>query len=567
LASAHKMIVAEMNSRWAAHSALLATITILVLSIALMWFRTVPVISADEIGYLGNARWLVTGSGPSMGYTNFYYGGYSLLLAPFEWLLHEPRLVYKAVIVINAVFVAATVPALLRIARDFGFPTDPRTPWLAALVALWPAQFIQAYLALPEVAVRLCFLVIVVGAFGLIRSGGWHYAVVVDALAITCFAMHPRMVVVIPPCLLIVFIAKWRGQIGWGAVAVAVVIVAGGYFAIDAFNKMLQEALWVTRLTMSNVFKSMVAAIIGDPLAMIVRTFGHFWYQVASSLLMVALGAIVATHCMLSNDELPKRLVAALVLFAAVAVGVLGAASMLDWDQLDFLVYGRYLDIVTPTLFWFGLLATCSSDWRGKLAKWVPWIATASVLGGGILYYFYARIAAGHSLNVVEVGAFMPVLRGLPLGNDATRLFLIAPLASVIAGVLCFAVSARFGRLFLALGAVIGFTTTAIEVFYLYANHGGEVSTAAAAELYAKANRGTIRLDRSSAGGSVYIHQFMLKMHFPVTDVLTEPPKAGTVVTIGPLAIRSVSGECLGAIDKADLLVRIGDGDPTHCPP
>ena len=105
--------------RQVASSTFLATTAVLVLSIALMWFRTVPIISADEIGYLGNARWLVTGSGPSMGYTMFYSGGYSLLLAPFEWLLNEPRSIYKAVMVINAVFVAATVPALVRNRSQF----------------------------------------------------------------------------------------------------------------------------------------------------------------------------------------------------------------------------------------------------------------------------------------------------------------------------------------------------------------------------------------------------------------------------------------------------------------
>src|SRR5262249_51531603 len=89
-------IARDMNNRQVAPSTFLATIAVLVLSIALMWFRTVPIISADEIGYLGNARWLATGSGPSMGYTMFYAGGYSLLLVPFEWMLNEPRAVYKA---------------------------------------------------------------------------------------------------------------------------------------------------------------------------------------------------------------------------------------------------------------------------------------------------------------------------------------------------------------------------------------------------------------------------------------------------------------------------------------
>jgi hypothetical protein len=544
-----------------------ATITVLVLSVALMWFRTVPIISADEIGYLGNAQWLVTGSGPSMGYVNIYYGGYSLLLVPFEWLLLEPRSLYKAAMVINAVFVAATVPALVRIARDFGFATDALTAWLAALVALWPAQFIQAYLALPEMAVRIGFLLIVIGAFGLIRNGNWLQAVIVAALAIICFAMHPRMLVVIPLCFLIIFFAKLRGQIGWGAVAASTAIVAAGYFAIDALNQVLQEALWVTRPTTAGIFKRMVLEITDDPLTMLARTFGHFWYQLASSLLMVPIGAIVAMQWVISDDDLARRVTAALILLATAAVGVLGAASMLNWDQLDGLVYGRYLDVVTPTLFWFGLLTVFSTDWRGKLANWVPWVAAASMVGGGILYFLYSGMAAGRSLNLIEVGAFMPILQNLLLGDKPLMLFVIAPLISVIVGILCFAVGRRAERLLVTLGVVIVFTTTAIELFFIRANVSGEVSTVAAANVYDKANHGTIHLDRSTAGGGVYIHQFMLKMHFPVIDLVAEPRSVGELVTIGPSAFRSVSGKCLGAIDDTNLLVRIGEGDPTDCRP
>jgi len=84
---------------------------------------------------------------------------------------------------------------------------------------------------------------------------------------------------------------------------------------------------------------------------------------------------------------------------------------------------------------------------------------------------------------------------------------------------------------------------------------------AAVAKVYGKANGGTIHLDRSTSGGSVYIHQFMLKMHFPAIDLVAERRSVGELVTIRP----SASGECLGAIDDTNLLVWIGQGDPMDC--
>jgi hypothetical protein len=239
---------------------------------------------------------------------------------------------------------------------------------------------------------------------------------------------------------------------------------------------------------------------------------------------------------------------------------------MLKWESLDFLIYGRYLDIVTPSLLWFGVLGLVSADWRGKLASWVPWAATASILGGVVLYCIYAGTGAGRGVNIIELGAFMPLYKMLPYWDDATRLFLIAPSVSVITGIICFVLGARPWRLLVALGAVVAFAITQLEVFYLGANVSQEASTAAAAKIYAKANDDTIHLDRSTIGGHVYIHQFMLKMNFPAVDVLAKPFRAGNVATIGPSATRSVSGKCLGAIDENNLLVRLGEGDPKDCP-
>ena len=58
---------------------------------------------ADELGYLGNARYIAgTSHLPDMQGTQLYHFGYSLFLLPAFWLFSDPVSTYRAVVVINA---------------------------------------------------------------------------------------------------------------------------------------------------------------------------------------------------------------------------------------------------------------------------------------------------------------------------------------------------------------------------------------------------------------------------------------------------------------------------------
>ena len=75
-----------------------------------------PQIHADEGGYLGNARYIVSGSGRSgLG----YYAGYSLFLVPAAWLTDAARTYYHAALFTNALL-AVLAPLLALILGRFG---------------------------------------------------------------------------------------------------------------------------------------------------------------------------------------------------------------------------------------------------------------------------------------------------------------------------------------------------------------------------------------------------------------------------------------------------------------
>src|SRR5690349_978985 len=70
--------------------------------VLLSWETWQPTVFMDELGYLGNARYLAgAGCLPNLQGFTFYHFGYSLLIAPGFWVSADPLLAFKAAVVIN----------------------------------------------------------------------------------------------------------------------------------------------------------------------------------------------------------------------------------------------------------------------------------------------------------------------------------------------------------------------------------------------------------------------------------------------------------------------------------
>jgi hypothetical protein len=112
-----------------------------------------PLILADEVGYLGNARYL---SGvahmPDMRGTGFYHFGYSLFLLPAFWLFAEPEWVYRAAIATNALLVSALYfPLRFILVSTLGLSSTPAR-WIAFSCCLYPSLVLYSSLAWAESA-------------------------------------------------------------------------------------------------------------------------------------------------------------------------------------------------------------------------------------------------------------------------------------------------------------------------------------------------------------------------------------------------------------------------------
>jgi hypothetical protein len=297
-----------------------------------------------------------------------------------------------------------------------------------------------------------------------------------------------------------------------------------------------------------------------------IRSFGHGWYQVVATLLLVPFGAIVLGTWAMRADRPDRRVVAIFVLLATLGIGAAGSSTLIWPETIDWLIYSRYLDVITPVLAWVGILSITRQDWRPSFRRWLPWLGTGVLVGGILLYLRYSGANLGGPLEV-EIGSLAPLTRLEWLGPDPlVRTLVSAPLVLLALAVVVYVAARREALLLGVLSLFCLLTSLDIRRYYREANVQGETRIAAAGRAFEGVGDLPIHQDRSVRGGQPYTQQFMLRRYFPPLDVSTASPPQGTVALIGPSAMGNLRGDCLARIPEDLALVRIGGPSPVVCP-
>ena len=152
-----------------------------------------PIIMADEIGYLGNARYLAgTAHLPDMWKSQFYHFGYSLLLIPAFWLFADPISSYKAALAINALLMSALYFPLYSILASFLEVPRSTARWIAFACCLYPPLILHSNFTWSENAF-VPFYALAVALFGrYLGSRSARNALLFGALVGFLYTIHPR---------------------------------------------------------------------------------------------------------------------------------------------------------------------------------------------------------------------------------------------------------------------------------------------------------------------------------------------------------------------------------------
>lgn len=391
---------------WTIRNRLLAgTFVLFAVRLILSAIRSGPVLVADEIGYLTNARVLGGGLAGQLEQAPFYRGGYSLLIAPLLKVASDPTVAYHLVLVLNAALAAAVFPLLYLLLTRYGGVERGLALWAALAGAAYPALTVLSQAAMSENALFPLVVVWLIAFGGLLASAergrqvAW--AAGLGAATGALWAVHNRMIVAVAIAVAGLIWLAARRRLRPAAAAVGLAVIAAAFLGVHLLDSYLIDHNYAGSAPdelserMDDLFQ------LGGLRTAAANLFGQAWY-----LLVATFGLAAAAvwdffqRRRAPEAERPAPVLGVLLALTALLLAV-SASAFPERTRPDMLIYGRYTEVVAPALIAFGL-AALSRVWlsfgihkRPKLnhplgGGWLVW----PLLGFGALTALVVAIRA-----------------------------------------------------------------------------------------------------------------------------------------------------------------------------
>lgn len=335
------------------------------LRLILSLIRTGPVLVADEIGYLTNARVLVGGVAGQLELAPFYRGGYSLLLAPLIELGGSPTFTYHLILVLNALLATSVFPLLYLLLTRFGAARPELALWAALAGAAYPALTVLSQVAMSENLLfpLVCLWLIACGGLLSERSGRGDLAWAAGLGTATgaVWAVHNRMIVAVILALIGLVWLTARRRLRPAALALGVAIIALAFYGVHLLDAYLIDHNYAGSAPDELSQRKQELLQLSGMRTTLANLVGQSWY-----LLVATFGLAAVAVADFRRRRLP--VLGALLALTALLL-LISAAAFPERSRPDMLIYGRYAEIVAPALIAFGLAAlpAFARTWRRPL--------------------------------------------------------------------------------------------------------------------------------------------------------------------------------------------------------
>lgn len=432
---------------WGRKHAVLFLLLPYLLSVALRIFLSLPLeapMVVDELGYLGNARFLATGAGlVEPAGRAAYKLGYSLFLVPVFLIESDPGAAYRLALVVNALLISTVYPVIFVFLGQLRPRlTLPQRALAAAAVGLYPPAVLYPLSAMSDSALMPAYCGYALALFAAVEKPRWWKWAAVGALAALLYAIHERTVGILlltaAGALVLPAFRGWRSPAPWCALPAAAAVAAG--------VRLLSPRGASYPRTRSGEVLDRAFADLGAP---IVEALGQGVYLALSSLGLPLLALALALVLGLRREPLlaggrPFWLLLLGGGLSAFAISTLFMASA-GQSNLTYLLYGRYNEgVLLP--FLAVALALCHGLSEGPAQRWslAAAAAAASVVGATAA----GLVAATRSDLFQQAPYYFNVLATFPLvdlglGSPGKLAWVLALLFAAVA--LSFAVRWEVG--------------------------------------------------------------------------------------------------------------------------
>jgi len=347
----------------------------------------------DELGFLLNG-WVLTGHDETLfgaEFRSFYTAGYGFVTAAAAVVGRGIDAQYRLSLLANIGLVVATAAALARLAFRHLAVSRRMSRTLAIVVAIGPAVAANSLFAWSETLNRFLFVAATLLAFEHVVRPRWSTSISIAVTSSFMVIAHGRFTLV--PALAVALIAVTALQSPRrlllptvGGIVAAIV----SYWIFTRINVSLRRDLYPAAGGKEGRMVDKLTTVSNLP-SLGRSATGQLWYVLATSFGLAAVGLAVNVRSVVHALRRPRTLqwvAPGFVLAAAGTVALASALQLLRVIRPDHLVYGRYLEAVSPVFVMLGLAAVVSGS-RFARRAWVAGIA-ATVACAAIL-----TIAAG----------------------------------------------------------------------------------------------------------------------------------------------------------------------------
>jgi hypothetical protein len=386
------MILSESQNRR-------GTLVLLVCYLVLACFHMIlglqmkgPSVAGDEMGYLGNGRFLAgKGVMPNMTGT---HAGYSLLISPAFFLSNDPTRVYLIVLTINSFLISSLFLILYYWLKNL-FPFDHRSSLLASLItSLYPPFLLHSNVAWAENAIIPLFLVPSILLYLTIKRKSLSLGILFGFSVSFLYTIHPRSLPLLPIAALYLLSAAFLKVLPSGIVAASLSSLTVGLVATLRLHGYLRLLGW------EGGGISSVHPILSNVLSwngmgkFLVGVAGQLWYLTASTYGLLMAGCLLFGFTIWRNiSALQKKTPAsaevhALLFYGLSSAGILTLSvlflSSFKWN-VERLIYGRYNECFVAAFVASALGAILSGGYDEKWRKTVTVIVTVGLCGLGLV--------------------------------------------------------------------------------------------------------------------------------------------------------------------------------------
>jgi hypothetical protein len=319
--------------------------------VACGWPIQQPTIFADELGYLGHARYLTgTGVFPNMGTATYYHFGYSLVLLPAFWLFDDPFQTYRAIMITNGLLISLLYfPVRYVLHAGLGTPRHLASA-ISLVTCLYPAFVLQSNFAWAENAVIPGYAALVAVFCRVVRQPSYSATVCLGVLAAFLYAVHPRALALVPLVVMVLVGLAALGVVRWGPATAGMLCIGLVFLGTTLTNDHLRPIGWDYRHDAFGAGR-LVGRIFTQPYEVLLETTGQVLYLVQSTygifligpLYMCALAWVQGFRVTLARYDRKTLLLLAFLLITSgglLAPSALMAAT--GGTRADHVIYGRY---------------------------------------------------------------------------------------------------------------------------------------------------------------------------------------------------------------------------------